>query len=153
MISFYLSADGTCSLIPPPFFFEGPFTLPVPLDVGCTGFFVFGKEIPCLCGGGCPWVFICNHIYFDLLLLLESVQCARRSDKNISLKDEILLSLSVMCVFCNVSTVREWFWRLWESGGGKTTWCRTTLRPKCHLNNQPLPTSTLFTHMITNLQF
>lgn len=61
--------------------FPGPPLLP-PLPslfrwmwVGCSGLFVFGKEIPCLCGGGCPWVFFFNHIFFDLLLLLLPRVC------------------------------------------------------------------------------
>lgn len=44
--------------------FALPFRLwsPPPSGLAAHGLFVFSKEIPCLSGGGCPWVFFFNHI-------------------------------------------------------------------------------------------
>lgn len=77
MILLYLSAHVTCFLIPPPLRSTPPPLLPFRwMWAGCSGLFVFGKEIPCLCGGGCPWVFVFfNHILFDLLLPLLPPVC------------------------------------------------------------------------------
>lgn len=66
--------------------------------VACSGLFVFGKEIPCLCGGGCPWVFVFfNHIFFDLLLPLLPPVCRSVCECGHAV---LFLKKGTLCCFC-----------------------------------------------------
>lgn len=67
MILLYLSAHVT-------YFFWSPFhpSLSHWKWAGCSGLFVFGKEIPCLCGAGCPWVFFLTRFLWSAPPTLHS---------------------------------------------------------------------------------
>lgn len=109
---------------------------------GCSGLFVFGKEIPCLCGGGCPGVFI--FFFFPFLLFLFTLICSshsplqctrerthartpspsehRRQERvNMALSSSVHKHVVFMClcwcVSSDVSSGSKWFWCRRESAG------------------------------------